>query len=303
MRIEKRPNLFLVGAQKAGTSALAGWLREHPEVCMSFPKEPGYLAFGKQGYIFPDGNGQPAPPSRYVIKSYDDYINLYAQASDRQHVLADASTWYLPLTGMAEKLYDFNPEAKIVIVFRNPIDRAYSAWCHARSARVEPCETFAESLQAESTRGEVEFLLRYHQMGLYSEAVKNYLRVFPREQIMLGFYDDLRNEPQRFWVHACDFLGINPAHIPDFKHKYNRSGVPRSRALHRVLSNYQLKKNLRALIPHSLSLLIKKKLDDINLRDFPKMDEATGNALRNFYRKDIAELETLTGRDLKAWLN
>ena len=69
MPTEKRPNLFLVGAQKAGTSALAGWLREHPEVCMSFPKEPGYLAFGEQGYIFPDGNGQPAPASRYELAS------------------------------------------------------------------------------------------------------------------------------------------------------------------------------------------------------------------------------------------
>ena len=88
---------------------------------------------------------------------------------------------------------------------------------------------------------------------------------------MLGFYDDLRDEPQQFWVHACDFLGINPANPPDFKHKYNRSGVPRSRALHRVLWNYQLKKILRALIPYSLSLVIREKLDDINLRDFPKM--------------------------------
>ena len=77
MPTETRPNLFIVGAQKSGTSALAGWLGQHPQVCMSFPKEPGYLAFGEAGYTFADGYGRAAPASRYVVRDAQSYRQLF----------------------------------------------------------------------------------------------------------------------------------------------------------------------------------------------------------------------------------
>ena len=101
MPIETRPNLFIVGAQKSGTSALAGWLGQHPQVCMSFPKEPGYLAFGERGYPFPDGYGKPAPASGYVVRDERAYLNLFAHATPDQHIRGEASTWYFALPGMA----------------------------------------------------------------------------------------------------------------------------------------------------------------------------------------------------------
>jgi len=199
MSTETHPNLFIVGAQKAGTSALAGWLSQHPEVCLSFPKEPGYLAFGSDGYWFPDGYGKPAPASRYVVRDEASYLRLFAGASQRQHVIGEASTWYLVTPGMPEKLRAYSPGASIVVILRNPVERAYSAWCHARRDGVEPCASFADALAAEARRGEVEHLLRYRRMGLYAADLQRYLSVFPGKNLLVLFHDDLRAAPAELW--------------------------------------------------------------------------------------------------------
>ena len=302
MPTEPRPNLFIVGAQKSGTSALAGWLGQHAEVCMSFPKEPGYLAFGEAGYTFPDGYGRQAPASKYVVKNYADYLALFSGATPQQHVLGDASTWYLSTPGMARKLAEYNPDARIIVIFRNPVERAYSAWCHARTDDIEPCEDFAAAMALEQERGEPEYLLRYRRMGLYSEDLKSYQAEFPANQILVMFYDDMRTDPEAFWRQVCAFLQIDAGIEPAYELRYNRSGAPRSRTLQGVLRNHKLKNTLRAIIPHQLGLQIKARLDNFNLRDFPKLDEHTRAELQDYYREDIEELARLTDRNLEAWL-
>ncbi|MFT6287628.1 MAG: hypothetical protein ACJAYC_003848 [Halieaceae bacterium] len=269
---------------------------------MSFPKEPGYLAFGETGYTFPDGYGRLAPASKYVVNNYADYLGLFSDATPQQHVLGDASTWYLAKPGMARKIIQYNPEGRIIVVFRNPVERAYSAWCHARSDDIEPCEDFAAAMALEPERGESEYLLRYRRMGLYSEDLKHYQAAFPANQILLMFYDDMRADPAAFWREVCTFLQISAEIEPPFERRYNRSGAPRSRALQSILRNYKLKKVLRAIIPYQLGLQIKERLDNFNLRDLPTLDERTRGELQNYYRGDIEELSRLTGRNLEAWL-
>ncbi len=302
MPTETRPNLFIVGAQKSGTSALAGWLSQHPEACMSFPKEPGYLAFGEAGYTFLDGYGRQGQGSKYVVKNHADYLALFSDATPQQRVLGEASTWYLATSGMARKLAEYNPDARIIVIFRNPMDRAYSAWSHARRDEIEPCEDFAGAMALEPERGEPEHLLRYRRMGLYSEDLKSYQAEFPAKQILVMFYDDMQAAPAAFWREVCAFLQIDAGIEPPFERRYNRSGEPRSRTLQGILRNHKLKRTLRAIIPHQLGLKIKGRLDDFNLRDFPKMDEQTRTELQDYYREDIEELSRLTGRNLKAWL-
>lgn len=302
MPTDRVPNLFIVGAQKCGTSALAGWLQQHPSVFMSFPKEPGYLAFGEAGYNFPDGNGNPPPAAGYVVTDTQSYEALFSGASETDTVVAEASTWYFTLPGMAEKLKRYNPSAKIMLILRNPIDRAYSAWCHARGTGLEPCADFADAWRAESERGEVEFLLRYSRMGMYSEALQAYRQVFRPEQLLLLWHDDMRADPKFFWQQVCEFLAIDPEHEPGFEHKYNRTGTPRSKSLGKLLRSHRFKQFLKPLLPYKLSLRIKGRLDAANLRDFPAMSAQMRQELKNHYRDDITQLELLTGRDLSGWL-
>lgn len=302
MSTEARPNLFIVGAQKSGTSALAGWLGQHPEAHMSFPKEPGYLAFGAAGYPFPDGYGRPAPASRYVVRDEASYLALFAGADDRARVLGEASTWYLAIPGMAARLNSFNPRARALIVLRNPVDRAWSAWRHARRDDVEPCADFRDALARESQRGEVEFLLRYRRMGLYAGAIEEYREAFGPARLRVLFYDDLRSDPARFWREVCGFLGIDPAFEPPFELRYNRGGEPRSRALQRLLGSQQLKRAARAVLPHRVGLAIKGRVEDANLREPPPPDASLRAELLEYFREDIAQVSRLTGRDLGSWL-
>jgi hypothetical protein len=302
MPIESGPNLFIVGAQKAGTSALAGWLSQHPQVCMSFPKEPGFLAFGNAGYTFPDGYGRPAPASQYVVRSERAYLKLFEQATPLQHIRGEASTWYFALPGMAQTLRNYRPEAKIVVMLRDPVERAYSAWCHARSDDLEPCASFSAALAQEAQRGDVEFLLRYQRMGLYSAALAEYQSAFPAAQLLVLFHDDVRADPLAVWHAVCAFLGIDAAHTPAFDKRYNRSGQPRNRLLHGLLRSHQIKRVVRSVLPHRLLMRAKQQVDAVNLVQFPAMDAASRAALREYYRPDIQQLSRLTNRDLAAWL-
>jgi hypothetical protein len=302
MPTDAKPNLFIVGAQKSGTSALAGWLGQHPQVYISFPKEPGFLAFGERGYPYKDGYGNDAPASRYVVNSERAYLALFANATPGQAIIGEASTWYFAIPGMARRIKNYNPDAKIIVILRDPVERAYSAWCHARSDQLEPCENFSTALALEEQRGEVEFLLRYRRMGLYSEPLAEYQAAFPSGQLLVLFYEDLRVNPSDTWQRVCDFIGIDARQAPDFGHRYNRSGQPRHRFLHDLLRSHRLKRLVRPVLPHKVALSLKQQVDTLNLREFPAMDAASRAELREYYRGDIEQLSRLTKRDLVAWL-
>jgi len=303
MPTERRPNLFIVGVQKSGTSALAGMLGHHPEVYMSFPKEPGFLAFGADGYPFPDGYGCPAPASEWVVSDARSYLGLFAGATSRHRVLGEASTWYFPLPGMAGRLHDYNPRAKIIVIFRDPADRAYSAWCHARRDKLEPCADFREALSREKTRGEVEFLLRYHFMGRYSASLDEFMRVFDSSALQMLFYEDLRDDPESTWREVCRFLEIDTSLAMPAARGYNRSGQPRSRHVQRLMRSHRLKAISRRIVPLPALLWLKQQVDDVNLRRFPPLDCEIRRELQDYYREDIHALMKLTRRNLDRWLS
>lgn len=300
MPSDRRPNLFLVGAQKCGTSALAGWLGQHPEVFMSFPKEPGYLAFGEAGYPYLDGHGHPSPASQWVVRSEAEYLKLFAAATQR--IIGEASTWYLARPGTAQAITRFSPDARVIVMLRDPVQRAYSAWCHARSDLLEPCETFATALAAEAQRGDVEFLLRYRQMGLYSEALAHYQATFDPDRLLVLFHEDLRSEPLSTWRTVADFLGIRHEPLPAFEHRYNTSGQPRSALVQRVLNSHRLKGIVRRVLPHNVAMRIKAGVDARNLEQLPPLDAASSAELAAFFRDDAARVAMLTGRNLDNWL-
>jgi hypothetical protein len=303
MPTEAKPNLFIVGAQKSGTSALTGWLRQHPQVFMAFPKEPGFLAFGEKGYPYRDGYGKPAPASQYVVTDAHTYTSLFAEATPEKRIIGEASTWYFAIPGVAQTIKSYNPLARIIVMLRDPVARAYSAWSHARSDFLEPCDNFSDALALEVERGEVEFLLRYRRMGLYSVALAEYQALFPAAQLLVLFYEDLQANPHALWQRVCTFLDIDPAITPVFMHRYNRSGQPRNRILHNLLRSHQLKRIARLILPHRIAIALKQKADNVNLAKFPAMDEANKRALREYYREDVKKLSRLTKRDLNTWLS
>jgi hypothetical protein len=295
------PNLFIVGAQKSGTSALTAMLNFHPQVFMSHPKEPGYLAFGESGYPVRRRDGKPGRPNRYIVTSEADYLALFKGATEKQKVLGEASTWYLSFPGMANRLRHYNPDAKIIIILRNPIDRAYSAWSHARRDEIEPCDNFADALALEAQRDEPEYLLRYHELGRYSGPLAQYQASFDEGNLLVLFYQDLQDSPDELWSQMCHFLDIEVVDPPP-RRMNNRSGRPRSRSLQRILRSHRLKSFMLDFLPYSFLTWLKMWTDKANLRRFPPMDQNVRDGLKEYYREDINAVMKLTGRDLTAWL-
>ncbi|AHE97598.1 sulfotransferase [Thioalkalivibrio paradoxus ARh 1] len=297
-----RPNLFIVGAQKSGTTTLANWLMLHPQAFMAFPKEPGYLAFGERGYRFPDGHGRTSPAREWVVTSHGKYLGLFQKARADQRIIGEASTWYLAVPGTAERICREFPDARIVVILRNPVERAYSAWCHARRDGLEPIEDFEQALDAEPARGESEFLLRYLHMGRYVRQLRPYLESFPRERLLVLLFDDLRRDPQAVWRRLCLFLDIDPELASIAGHARNRSGIPRVRLLQSLATSHRLKHHLLRMLPFDLLSQLRHWVEKRNLRPFPPLPVAAHERLRNEYRDEIVELGHLLGRDLDHWL-
>lgn len=302
MPTERRPNLFIVGAQKSGTTSLALTLAMHPGIFMASPKEPGYLAFGERGYVFPDGYGRPAGAASWVVRSQTEYLRLFDKAPARCRYLGEASTWYLSEPGMADRLHDFNPSARILVILRQPVDRAHSAWCHARRDGEEPLADFASALVAESGRNQPSHLLRYREMSHYVEPLRDYFRVFGRDRLLVLLHDDLRDCPAEVWRRCCEFLDLDPAaHDPVPAH-HNRSGTPRSRLVHTLLHSQRVKDAARRLLPLSLAARIKQKLESANLRPPPTLDPQMRERMTEEFAAEIRELATLIDRDLDHWM-
>jgi hypothetical protein len=302
MPIDRRPNLFLVGAQKSGTTTLSVMLASHPNIFMSEPKEPGYLAFGDAGYTALDGYGRIPNARTWVTRSERAYLDLFQGADAQATVLGEASTWYLSEPGCAERLREFSPDARIVLILRHPAERAYSAWCHARRDGEEPCADFDSALEAEASRDAPSHLLRYREMGRYATYLRRYLRVFGEERVLVLFFEDLLEKPESLWTQCQAFLQVPEVAMPA-AHRQNRSGVPRSRLLYRLLRSRAFKRRLKALLPLPLLAAMKNRVDTLNLRRFPPMPEDIGQKLREEFRDEIVDLQALTGRDLTHWLS
>lgn len=297
----RRPNLFLVGAQKSGTTTLATMLAMHPEVTLSTPKEPGFLAFGEQGYTCRDGYGELAWASSWVLRSEADYLSLWQGSPAGARVLGEASTWYLSEPGCAEALQAFNPDARIVMILRQPADRAYSAWSHARRDGEEPCSRFEDALAAEAERLQPSHLLRYREMGRYARHLRHYQEVFGAERVLVLFYEDLRDRPDALWQECCAFLELTPISAPK-AYRQNRSGIPLSRLVYRLLRSERFKRRIKQLLPLSFAARVKGQLAAVNLVALPPIPAEAREQLTRQFAAEIRELESLTGRNLQHWL-
>jgi hypothetical protein len=300
--VARRPNLFLVGAQKSGTTTLALMLSSHPRVFMSSPKEPGFLAFGERGYTGRDGHGRIAHARSWVVRSEGEYLDLFRDAPSQARWLGEASTWYLSEPHVAERLADFSPDARIIVIFRQPADRAYSAWCHARRDGEEPCEDFASALAMECERSSSSHLLRYREMSEYARQLRRYLEVFGQNRVLPLFYEDLRDDPDGLWQRCCSFLELDPRHCRPPSYRQNRSGEPRSRLLHGLMRSERFKRAVKALLPVRVTALAKNRLESLNLRSFPPIEPGIRRSLTLELSEEIHDLMRLTGRDLRHWL-
>ena len=301
------PNFLIIGAAKAGTNALYHYLRQHPQVYMSPWKEPKFFAFESEADLgFRAANGRDAPVNASVILDQAEYEDLFVDADDEELARGEASTHYLYVEKSPGRIKALIPDAKLVAVLRNPVERAFSSYQHLVRDDLEPLD-FGAALDAEPQRiaEHYAYLYRYTDMGFYSEQLDRYEKTFPENQLCVLLYDDLRSDPEGTCRRIFSFLGVDEDFVPDMSGEYNRSGVPRNRSMHRLLNpSAPMKRRLWNVTPRFARerlLDAQTKMVNRNLQR-QTMPEPERDRLRNVFREEIRRLETRLDRDLSHWL-
>jgi hypothetical protein len=288
------PDFLIVGANKGGTTSLYYYLKQHPGIFMPLLKEPNFFIYG--GEQPPES----AHPKGYKgqIWRFEDYLRLFEEAGEGQ-VAGEASTPYLHCHKRAiSNMKKFIPrwqDLRIVMILRNPVDRAFSQYTMYRLWGVEDLE-FEEVLQQPSH-------VRFTGPGLYYNPVKAYMDNFPHVKVYL--FEDLKADALGLVRDLFQFLGVDDSFVPEMKTKYNPSGAPWSRLFHRLLSTPGLISSrvpLIKLIPLETRIGLTEKLSRLNIRKKLVMTEQSRQYLRDFYREDVLKLQGLIGRDLSKWL-
>jgi hypothetical protein len=222
------PNFLIIGAAKAGTNALYHYLRQHPQVYMSPWKEPKFFAFESEADLgFRAANGRDAPVNASVILDQAEYEELFDDARDDELARGEASTHYLYVERSPARIKALIPDAKLIAVLRNPVDRAFSSYQHLVRDDLEPLD-FGAALDAEPQRiaEHYAYLYRYTDMGFYSEQLDRYEKTFPENQLCVLLYDDLRSDPEGTCRRIFSFLGVDEDFVPDMSEKPVHAPAP-----------------------------------------------------------------------------
>ncbi len=314
----KKPNLFIVGAAKSGTTSLYTYLKNHPNIYFpdrfDFPgsphnlKEPKY--FSSKYHTYPHmGPRDTRTVDDTTVRELKTYLEYYSKAKNEKY-LGDASTDYLYYFETADDIYDFNRDGKIIISLRNPAERAYSAYTHLRRAYRENL-TFEKALEKEEERirGTYEHLWAYKESGLYYNRVKHFIEVFGRENVHVVIFDDLKRDADEVLDGIYRFLGSDRAGTPAQKKIYNKSGIPKDNLRVRMYNKLtsQTGKFKRILKGPRINrfamrvfLFIKDKLFTSQLVK-GRMEKETKGYLQSYYKEDMENLEKLLDIDLSRW--
>lgn len=290
-------NFFLVGAARAGTTAMWDLLRQTPGVYLTQPflhKEPGYF-------------------SRLTgLTSRDQYLELFREADDSHRVRGEASTAYLTDPASAEWIAREAPDARILILLRNPADRAYSLYNWMAQEGYEWLPTFDRALEEEPRRAASDrfreanpqyfYNYLYLRSGRYADQVERYLRHFSERRVHVALFEEFVDRPRAVYSEILEFLRVPvPDRIPEARVR-NSSRRPYSPRLQRVLR--RLTRWLRRVRPGradtkaSRDFLLEWGLTNRRPRPLPP---ARRERLVEAYRRDIRRLEELLGRDLGVW--
>lgn len=291
-----RPNFFIVGAPRCGTTAMARYLGQHPEVFMAEKKEMHH--FGRDVYNDP------------AMKDRERYLAEFAGSGDYA-ARGEASVWYLASRHAAREMDEFDPASKVIIMLRNPVDMIFSIHSQLLIIGGEDIEDFKKALEAEPGRREEAGLIEgepairpnfYRMNARVSDRVLRYLDVFGPERVHIVVYDDLRADTAGACRAVFEFLGVDPGFAPDTA-PVNQRRSARSLRLHRLSRNMPgfvrtLRQKLLPADFHPGAIINRANLKS---EKAPELDPALREELAAELEDEVQKLGEIIGRDLSSW--
>jgi len=287
-----RPNFFIAGVGKAGTTSLHEYLRQHPQIFMPDYKEPHYFVNG------------------YGVEKWEEYLLLFKDAGGKK-AIGESSTLYCFCEESPGWIKSILRDVKIIFMLRNPAPRAFSHYSWLVRCGYEDAPTFAEALEREPARlQDPSFRTQcpqfyqdyfYFSTGLYFEQVSRYIETFGRDRVKVYLFEEFIKQPVQICQDAFRFLEVDPEFVPKIE-VHNEGCVPESIALQYHLRAELIKvqdKPDQAAAARTL-----ERLMEWNVRrgGKPRPDKQFLESLTDRYRQNIEQLQKLLGRDLSDWV-
>lgn len=291
-----KPNLFILGAPKCGTTAMAQWLASHPEVFVSPVKEPHYFCEDHQ-----------------LTPTIEAYEALFKDADPARHRwVCEASVWHLFSDSAVPNILRYSPDARFIVMVRNPLEMAPSMHEQHRFNGNELVTHFAEALALndERMRGDAsglrpgytptQHMAYLHSCALGWQVARLFERV-PRERIHVVVHDDMNHDASQVYAGVLEFLDLRQVVSPGFG-KVNPGKRRKSFLLDAlVLRTAKLKQRLG--IKARLGMLSRLRRWNVHYHQRQSPEEGSMQTMRASFAEDVERLGTLVGRDLGHWLS
>jgi len=294
-----KPNLFIVGAAKSGTTSLHNYLNQHPDIFMCNPKEPHFLINKEIGVDrIPVG-----------VTEKSEYEDLFFEGRDKKY-RGESSVMYLmyPEIVIPKIKNNYLENTKIIIMLRNPVERAYSGFHHVKRYNLkEKIQDFTEAWKLSEERyfnqKDMTPASRYQELGLYYNQVKSYLNEF-KDNLHIIIYDDYKSDFKSEMNKAFDFLEVENIEIDSDKRHMVGGWQWENEKMKRLMMNRNpLKSAVKMLIPFKgLRKSIRKRIQKKNSVEVKQITEKERIMLKEFYKIDVKKLSDLLNRNLNFWV-
>lgn len=295
------PTFVVIGAAKAGTTALYHLLRQHPQVYLTPSKETNFFALENRQIDF-RGPGDAQHIGRVSLNRLSDYQEQFAGLRD-EIAWGEASPLYLYHPDAPERILRHVPEVKLIVILRDPVERAFSSYLHLRRDNREPLTSFSEALAAEPDRirQNWEFLWHYRAVGRYSEQLQRYYDRFDASQIHVCLYEQFQTDPAAVLRNLFGFLGVDRNVEISTGERYNVSRVPRSNLIAGFIARpHWIKELLKPLFPARARQRATRLLSEKNSCR-PELSPELRRQLVDEFAGERERTARLCGLDLSLW--
>jgi hypothetical protein len=297
------PDFFVIGAPKAGTTALHAALTQHPRLFMSPVKEPKFFLCDGP----PPDNGGPGDAHSYRewIWRPEEYERLFDRAPTGT-LRGESTPFYLADIAAHERIHRAVPDARLVVILRDPVDRAYSNWAHLWADGLETIGDFLTACAEEPRRTEAGWapFWQYLATGLYGRQLRHLYGLFPRDQVLVIRYLSLVEQPRATLDTVCRFLGVEEGLIADVPARNVGGYVPDSLYSRSLRVAFRHGANLGRHFPPQVWRKASLPLQWLMQRTpqhRPELAEAERGQLIDYFDDDITIVEEETGWNLETW--
>lgn len=293
-----KPNFFIIGAPKSGTTALSEYLRLHPNVFFSQPKEPDYFATDFK---------------ERVITSESDYLRLFKDVDSSCHLaIGEGSVVYMFSKVAVSNILQFQPNAKFIVMLRNPADLVVSLHAQVLVQGNEDISSFLDAWNAEADRHKGKRIpagcrnpqwLYYSEWGKLGTQLKRALEIAPRGRLKVVLFDDFIHNPRSIYQEVLEFLGLPDDGRAQFS-KINERRAVKNLLLQNIYGTaMRLWLPLRTKLTHGKGFGFGGYLIKLNTVTTKKnyISDEVRQMLISFYKDELLLLESLLNRNLEHW--